>query len=77
MANLKGGDFSKFTVLENNDIEEYLSPLGIHRLNELIGVVDRCRMKDNKTLNTYLVINTDEPYADEVIKILKRNGHWG
>ena len=24
----------------------------------------------------YLVINTDEIYANEVIKILKRNGHW-
>lgn len=25
----------------------------------------------------YLVINTDEPYAPEIIEILKRNDHWG
>ena len=32
---------------------------------------------EGKKENTYLVINTDEPYADEVIAILKRHGHWG
>lgn len=26
---------------------------------------------------TYIVINTDEPYADEIIEIMKRYGHWG
>jgi len=26
---------------------------------------------------TYLVINTDEPYADEIIEIMKRYVHWG
>jgi hypothetical protein len=36
------------------------------------------REKDGKNPNNkYLVINVDEPYADEVIEILKRNGHWG
>lgn len=25
----------------------------------------------------YLVINQDEPYADEVIEIMKRHDHWG
>jgi hypothetical protein len=30
----------------------------------------------DKKENTYLVINTDEPYADEIIEILKKNGHW-
>lgn len=24
----------------------------------------------------YIVINTDEPYINEVIDILKKNGHW-
>lgn len=27
--------------------------------------------------NEYLVVNLDEPYAEEVIEILKRHGHWG
>lgn len=25
----------------------------------------------------YLVINTDEPYINEIIEILKKNNHWG
>lgn len=25
---------------------------------------------------TYVVINKDEPYIDEVTEIMKRNGHW-
>lgn len=27
--------------------------------------------------NEYLVVNLDEPYAEEVIEILKKHGHWG
>ncbi|WP_313413157.1 hypothetical protein [Sedimentibacter sp.] len=77
MTNLKGGNLDKFTVLKNDDIAKYLSPLAKHRLQQLLDVIYRCRTNDNKLLNTYLVINTDEPYADEVIEILKKNGHWG
>lgn len=32
---------------------------------------------EKKEPHTYLVINRDEHYADEVIEILKRHGHWG
>jgi hypothetical protein len=27
--------------------------------------------------NFYLVVNTDEPYADQIIEIMKANGHYG
>jgi len=77
MTDLKGGNFDKFTVLKNEEVEKYLSPLAKHRLQQLLDVINHCRIRDNKPLNTYLVINTDEPYADEVIEILKKNGHWG
>jgi len=27
--------------------------------------------------NFYLVVNTDEPYAEQIIEIMKANGHYG
>ncbi|MFC6545517.1 hypothetical protein [Cohnella cellulosilytica] len=27
--------------------------------------------------NSYIVINTDEPYTPQIVEILKRYGHWG
>lgn len=34
-------------------------------------------MQDEKGNNTYLAINTDEPYAEQIIEIMKQHGHWG
>lgn len=33
--------------------------------------------KQTKVAPEYIVINTDEPYVQEIIEILQRNGHWG
>lgn len=68
----------KFTVIKNDDIEEYLHPIKQQRLFDLLKDINDGRVLDLKKPNhKYLVINTDEPYADEIINILKRNGHWG
>jgi len=78
MANLDGGNFTKFTVIKNTDVAEYLNQKEIQMLVKPITKIEDCRIADGKRpSNIYLVINTDEPYADEVIEILKRNGHWG
>lgn len=29
-----------------------------------------------KPYNNYIVINTDEPYIDEIIAVMKKHGHW-
>lgn len=29
------------------------------------------------TDHEYLVINTDEPYIQDIIEIMKKNGQWG
>jgi hypothetical protein len=66
----------KFTVLKNDDIEK----LGHHAkvaLGHVAEEIKELREKEDKKNNLYLVINTDEPYADQVIDILKANGHWG
>ncbi|WP_054704631.1 hypothetical protein [Bacillus sp. JCM 19041] len=72
----------KFTVINENDVEKYSSEPWISKMNsaldDVLFDVERGRRKDGKEpFNSYLVINLDEPYADEVIEILKRNGHWG
>lgn len=60
------------------DIEKYISPSRRAMLSIILDDVQEGRKADSKkTDNEYIVINKDEPYANEVIDILKRNGHWG
>jgi hypothetical protein len=40
-------------------------------------ITEKRRDLGKTTNNSYLVINADELYADEIIEILIRNGHWG
>jgi len=47
----------------------------LERLKEFLQDYS-CELPEEKRQNEYLVINTDEPYAEEIIEILKRNGHW-
>lgn len=35
------------------------------------------KMSGKPTDNSYVVVNTDEPYVDNIIEIMKKNGHWG
>ena len=46
-------------------------------LNAIGHKISTTREKLGKKENTYLVINTDEDYAEEIADILKKNGHWG
>lgn len=67
----------KHTVLKNEDLGK-LPYEQMANLSEIQEMVSRNRIKDGKRgFPKYLVINTDEPYAEEIIEILKRNGHWG
>jgi len=74
----EGGDFGKFTVLKNDDIQKYAFSWEIEYLDMLRKTIKEGRVNDNKSPDhKYIVINTDEPYADEIIEILKKHGHWG
>ncbi|PAE20521.1 hypothetical protein CHH80_10940 [Bacillus sp. 7504-2] len=76
MANTQGMKI-KFTVFKNEDIEK-LSKIRRAYLSEAQETIVKNRLAEGKRgLPKYLVINTDEPYADEVIEIMKRHGHWG
>ncbi|PTY93058.1 hypothetical protein [Heyndrickxia sporothermodurans] len=77
MANLEGMR-NKFTVVKNDDLEKYLHP---EMKSAFLNIAEKVELnkciEENKKPHTYLVINTDEPYADEVIEIMKKHGHWG
>ncbi len=79
---VKEGFKRKFTVINERDYKKYVPKEVKARFEANFKHVSRSiesgRMKDGKEpYNNYLVINLDEPYADEVIEIMKRNGHWG
>ncbi|MCY7865932.1 hypothetical protein P8918_13095 [Bacillus spizizenii] len=77
MANLEGIR-KKFTVIKDEDLDTYLDDNDrntfYHLVEDKIGYV---KEQEGKKENIYLVINTDEPYADEVIEIMKKHDHWG
>lgn len=79
MSNIEGMA-AKFFVLKNEDIKKHLTLEQKIQLREMEQAINAGRSDEGKRLassNIYLVINTDEQYAVEVIETLKRHGHWG
>lgn len=75
MPNLEGMK-NKFLVIKRDYIK---SEQAKKQAELLCEYADAQRVIQTGKVNpaTYLVINTDEPYTNEVIDILKRYGHWG
>jgi hypothetical protein len=68
----------KFTVIKERDLQEHCDYDDYMALNHILAKIERGRKKNNKRpYNSYVVINLDEPYTNEIIEIMKRNGHWG
>lgn len=67
---------NKYVVVKREDIEKYLDPEGQRALYQCLDVITEGRGRDGKIRNTYLVINTDEPYAGEAAQIMKEHGHY-
>lgn len=74
---LKNGGKRKFIVLNCWDATKYLSDEQKKNLEDICNTINTGRGFDKKPENEYMVINNDEPYAPEVVEILKKNGHWG
>ena len=77
MESIKGGNFDKFIVIKTEDVYRYLPEHDKIDLAHITRQIYEGIKRHGKKPNTYLVINTDEPYADQVVDILKANGHWG
>lgn len=75
------GKERRYTIINERDVEKYLS-IGEQQdlaiaLDRVLGDIEHGREKDGKKpFNSYVVINTDEPWIDEVIEVMKRNGAW-
>lgn len=68
----------KFTVIKNQDVEKHLDDRDKSELSRILWKIEQGRYEEGKeAANTYLVVNIDEPYAPEVIGIMKDHGHWG
>lgn len=74
---MKCGAKHKFTVLNNAYLEgcDYQTRQNVEAAGLLIAWMRKNDGKD--PYPEYIVINTDEPYADQIIDILKAHGHWG
>lgn len=68
----------KFTVIKNEDTENYLDDRDKSELSRILWKIQELRHLDGKlALNTYLVVNTDETYAADIVRIMQANNHWG
>jgi hypothetical protein len=67
----------KYIVIKANDAERYLYEIDLFILDKILKKIADSRILNNKCrINNYLVINQDEPYAGEVIDIMRKHGHW-
>lgn len=61
--------YNRFIVIKNNDADEYLTDDEKESLSNILLAIMNGRARAGKTPeNTYLVCNTDEPYADKVLQ---------
>lgn len=59
-------------VFKKADIEKYLSIEDQYELEYIKSKIALGRVKDKKkAYNTYLVVNTDEKYANEVMQLIE------
>ncbi|MDR5566965.1 hypothetical protein [Paenibacillus larvae] len=61
----------KYTILKNEDIEQYLSIYEKMQLRLILTRIDARRALEKKNENEYVVIHVDEPYAGQVIDIIQ------
>jgi hypothetical protein len=71
----------RYTILNEWDLSKYVSESKLKELNtvlnDVLTVVEEGRVQDGKKpYNSYLIINTDEPYVNDMVDIMKQNGHW-
>ena len=65
-------DYDKYLVLKWDDIRAFLSDRDCYSLDDLCKHIDKCRAVIGKTPNSYVVVNEDEPYAEQVWELIKQ-----
>ena len=76
MAGIPGMEM-KYTIIKNEDVNKHLDDRDKSELSRILWKIEQGRYEEGKEAsNTYIMINTDEPYVNEVIEIMKSNGQW-
>lgn len=74
-------DGFKFLVIKAEDLLSALSEDDLRRLDRMLAKFNKWRRDvRGKPVNSYYVINRDEPYADEVRDVLRKHipeSEWG
>jgi hypothetical protein len=70
---MRKGFKNKYHVVKIEDVEKYLSEEKRILFNELLEEIDVSRNLDHKSTNTYLVVNTNERYAEKVFDLIMDN----
>lgn len=66
----------KYIVLKRTAVDYVLDESQKSVLQEITRAIDSVHAATGKPPNRYAVVNLDEPYANEVIEIMRRHGHW-
>lgn len=71
----------RYTIVNEADLLKYVPGRVVDKLrvahNQACDFIEYGRKKDGKQpYNSYIVINTDEPYVKEIIEVMKKHGHW-
>jgi hypothetical protein len=67
---------SKFMVLNKEDIENYLTKEQKKNLENITQTIQNKREINGKSVdNSYVVVNMDEEYSQEIIDILNANNN--
>lgn len=71
----------KYQVQKIEDISKYLTTDEVEQYTTLINKIAKGRENAGKRLNTYVVVNEDEPYAEVVWKLVElgenvKKGFW-
>lgn len=75
---LKCGALKKHIVIKIEDLYRINSFFKIEMLKNDLNDIQASRKADGKEpCPEYIVINTDEPYINEIIDILKKHNAWG
>lgn len=61
----------KYLVIKQSDIIDALTDGEILTLDSLMNIIDTYRHNIGKKRNNYIVVNQDEPYAEEVWKLIQ------
>lgn len=71
----------RYTVINEADRLKYLTQEENAHLNDVLGQyfskIEEGRTQDGKPpYNSYVIINVDESYIDDIVSLMKKNGQW-